>query len=395
MGHALVERMLRAAALRRLVPAAAALLLLAATEAPQKTPAAPPAPPEESDKAMLERFAAAMTTGEPRGLRNFLKLEEIDDEELLGAFVGAFRTACPTPDAFRLVSFTRIAPEKLFACYFTGRPGAAKERGPFMLLFEKSGAQWRTSLFAQIRMMVAAAESSPVVLGRSSAARMAMGLRFGRMPLAQFSAFMDAQAEAFETLGKPPYEFPIGPEAIEGMRQRARQLAGFAGRPWADIEKAIFAELPENQLPELGDFRLGLYLEAQEGLAQCKIPRPGAAEPFAAERLPCLTDLDVLRAWVVKDAGSGAPAVNFKLTSWGKEIFANVTLGNVGRALAIVVDGKLVSAPVIKSAIAGGEGVITGNFTAEEAEKIAAGLNAYREKAIAFFKDRQAKAAGK
>ncbi len=62
----------------------------------------------------------------------------------------------------------------------------------------------------------------------------------------------------------------------------------------------------------------------------------------------------------------GNPAVAFSLTPEGADIFANVTRENVGRRLAIVLDGKVRSAPNIQTEIVGGRGQITGSFTPEE-----------------------------
>ena len=63
--------------------------------------------------------------------------------------------------------------------------------------------------------------------------------------------------------------------------------------------------------------------------------------------------------------------VNFALTPEGKAQFAKITRENIGRRLAIVVEGKIVSAPVINSEIPSGEGQITGDFTVEEANRLA------------------------
>ena len=56
--------------------------------------------------------------------------------------------------------------------------------------------------------------------------------------------------------------------------------------------------------------------------------------------------------------------------------FAEVTRDNVHRRLAIVIDGKLFSAPVIQSPIENGSGQITGRFTLKEATELANALNA-------------------
>ena len=67
----------------------------------------------------------------------------------------------------------------------------------------------------------------------------------------------------------------------------------------------------------------------------------------------------------------GAPVVSFKFNTVGGRKFGEVTKDNIGRQLAIVLDDEVISAPVIQSAIMGGSGVITGNFTSEEANDLA------------------------
>lgn len=62
----------------------------------------------------------------------------------------------------------------------------------------------------------------------------------------------------------------------------------------------------------------------------------------------------------------GQPVVAFSFKSLGAKKFATATRENVGRRLAIVLDGRVISAPRIESAITGGSGIITGNFTVKE-----------------------------
>jgi preprotein translocase subunit SecD len=70
------------------------------------------------------------------------------------------------------------------------------------------------------------------------------------------------------------------------------------------------------------------------------------------------------------------PAVKFVLNSIGAKKFAEVTTKNTGKKLAIVLDDKVLSAPVINTPILGGDGVITGNFTVESATDLALMLRA-------------------
>lgn len=70
------------------------------------------------------------------------------------------------------------------------------------------------------------------------------------------------------------------------------------------------------------------------------------------------------------------PAVSFRFNASGGQKFGKATQDNVGRIFAIVLDDKVISAPVIRTAILGGSGQITGNFTSEEARDLAILLRA-------------------
>jgi len=71
------------------------------------------------------------------------------------------------------------------------------------------------------------------------------------------------------------------------------------------------------------------------------------------------------------NSDNGQPVVNFKLDSSGASQFGEMTRANIGRPLAVVLDGKVITAPVIRSAIAGGSGEISGGFTSAEASNLA------------------------
>jgi preprotein translocase subunit SecD len=70
------------------------------------------------------------------------------------------------------------------------------------------------------------------------------------------------------------------------------------------------------------------------------------------------------------------PVVSFRFDSVGGRKFANVTRRNVGKPFAIVLDNKVISAPVIREPILGGSGIISGNFTVESARDLALLLRA-------------------
>ena len=71
------------------------------------------------------------------------------------------------------------------------------------------------------------------------------------------------------------------------------------------------------------------------------------------------------------DFSEGEPVVAFRFNSFGSKKFATATRDGIGRRLAIVLDGKVLTAPNVKTAITGGSGIITGNFTVQSATDLA------------------------
>lgn len=75
------------------------------------------------------------------------------------------------------------------------------------------------------------------------------------------------------------------------------------------------------------------------------------------------------------DAQSQLPIISFKFNAQGSRRFADITKNNVGKRFAAVLDDKVITAPVIKSPILGGSGIIEGDFTIEEANETSVLLN--------------------
>jgi preprotein translocase subunit SecD len=72
----------------------------------------------------------------------------------------------------------------------------------------------------------------------------------------------------------------------------------------------------------------------------------------------------------------GMPVVSFRFDTAGAQKFGRTTQQNVGKPLAIVLDGKVISAPVIRDAILGGSGIISGSFSTQEVQDLALLLRA-------------------
>jgi len=99
------------------------------------------------------------------------------------------------------------------------------------------------------------------------------------------------------------------------------------------------------------------------------------SESVLLEEKPVLTGEHLESASIGFDQ-YGQPVVEFQLDSEGAKIFDDVTFRNVGRRLAIVLDNKVRSAPVIRDRIPGGKGQISGNFTNAQASDLALVLRA-------------------
>ena len=81
---------------------------------------------------------------------------------------------------------------------------------------------------------------------------------------------------------------------------------------------------------------------------------------------------DLVDAQPSFDGQTGEPVVTFRFNQKGALKFARLTQANVGKPFAIILDGKVVSAPVIQTPILGGTGQITGRFTVEETRVLSA-----------------------
>lgn len=94
---------------------------------------------------------------------------------------------------------------------------------------------------------------------------------------------------------------------------------------------------------------------------------------YLLKEIPILDGSMLTDARVAYDQNN-QPVINFTLNAEGARIFGDFTGKNVGKRLAIVLDEKVYSAPVIRERIGGGSGQISGGFTVDEARDVAIAL---------------------
>ncbi|NTU74991.1 MAG: protein translocase subunit SecD [Anaerolineaceae bacterium] len=141
-----------------------------------------------------------------------------------------------------------------------------------------------------------------------------------------------------------------------------------------------FVDLGETYLPA-GTNVISQECKPGETLQPTAVPTPAAG----AETTPVAADAPQgpfcklmtgkeLKSVEVTTSQIGEIGVSFTLSENGTKIFGDYSTTHIGQFLAIVLDGKIISAPRIESAITGGDGLITGNFTTEEANNLSVTL---------------------
>jgi len=165
---------------------------------------------------------------------------------------------------------------------------------------------------------------------------------------------------------------------VAGSRRIVGEFPGLT-----DTEQ-VLATLKETGLLEFVDMGStplseGTAVKTDYGQSAAQPAPTATAAPGAAPAAENPTDKVWHTIMTGKDLKSAAVSTNemgkyqiaFELSAEGAKIFGDHTAANVGKYLAIVLDKKIISVPVINSAIREGSGVIEGKFTRDEANKLA------------------------
>jgi len=195
----------------------------------------------------------------------------------------------------------------------------------------------------------------------------------------------DAIRQGLETIRNRIDQFGVSEPTItrQGADQILIQLPGVQdpARAKALIGKTALLEfkLLDEKTP-IDQALAGHLPDTSEVLYGREIDKQTKAErriPYVVQKRTLLTGAELTRAEVSADPNSmGNWQVAIEFTSTGTRIFGEVTEQNVGRRLAIILDGTVYSAPRINERIPGGRAVITGQFTVEDARDLAIVLRA-------------------
>ena len=162
--------------------------------------------------------------------------------------------------------------------------------------------------------------------------------------------------------------------AVEIVRSRV----DFLGNKELSLQKVglnkILLEIPGNLDSNVKDVisktaKLTLHLEKQTLVNSKVFFNEETGEEVRVQEIPNLTGDYIQDASL--QYNQNEPVVSFSFNKEGSDLFAKMTSENVGSRFAIVLDGALITAPVIREAITGGSGQISGNFTNESANNLA------------------------
>ncbi len=169
-------------------------------------------------------------------------------------------------------------------------------------------------------------------------------------------------------------------QALEIVRRRIDEVGTNEPNIVKRGNDRILVELPglddpmrvKNLLGKTANLTFRFVTEnSEETFGSEKLPfEDGSDEVIVSKRIVLSGD-NLLDAKPKMDNQTNQTVVSFTLDRVGAKRFGKATISGIGKRLAIVLDGKIISAPVIQDAIVGGSGIITGNFTFQSATDLA------------------------
>jgi len=169
-------------------------------------------------------------------------------------------------------------------------------------------------------------------------------------------------------------------QALEIVRRRIDEVGTNEPNIVKRGNDRILVELPglddpmrvKNLLGKTANLTFRFVTEnSEETFGSEKLPfEDGSDEVIVSKRIVLSGD-NLLDAKPKMDNQTNQTVVSFTLDRVGAKRFGKATTSGIGKRLAIVLDGKIISAPVIQDAIVGGSGIISGNFTFQSATDLA------------------------
>jgi protein-export SecD/SecF family membrane protein len=167
--------------------------------------------------------------------------------------------------------------------------------------------------------------------------------------------------------------------AMDGLRDIIERRVNFFGvtEPLVQVQQSGNENRLIVELPGIKDIHQAIALIGETPYLEFKTQRPQGEvkegeDPFAPT---ALTGRFLKKAYLDFNQTTFEPEISLEFTKEGADLFAQITKENIGKPLAIYLDGAPISVPNVREEITGGRAQITGQFTAEEAKTLVSRLN--------------------
>lgn len=188
----------------------------------------------------------------------------------------------------------------------------------------------------------------------------------------------------------PPDQINDSMEALRDVIERRINMFG-VGEPVVQVQTSSLSGTKEHrlsiELPGVTDITKAIAMIGQTPSLEFKVQSTEPAKATIGPDGKLTVDADsqfvssglngkyLKHAQLIFNPTSGEPEVSITFDDEGAKLFETITAANVGKPIAIYLDGAMISAPNVNEAISGGTAQITGNFTPAEAKTLVGRLN--------------------
>ena len=329
---------------------------------------------------LAEIFATQQMKGKVNTKSTDSEVEQALREEVMSAVDNSFNVVRNRIDKFGVVQPNIQKLEGQTGRIMVEMPGVKEPERVRKLLqgsanlefWETYNSQEIVPALSQLNSKYAALESANDTVAAEAPVAEAADTTKAEGLAAAFAAKKDSldlagQAEAFK---KQNPLFSV----LQPVNGQSLSVVGYAlARDTADVNKIIYSDVAAQVIPS--DCRLLWSAKAAElstsgdvfELHAIKVTEPSGRAPLEGDVVTTAKD-DFNQV-------TSAPCVSMQMNSDGARRWAQLTKQNIGRAIAIVLDDAVYSAPRVNGEIAGGSSEISGNFTIEDTKDLANTLN--------------------
>jgi preprotein translocase subunit SecD len=178
-----------------------------------------------------------------------------------------------------------------------------------------------------------------------------------------------------------PNEVDDSMEALRDVIERRINLFGVA-EPTVQVQTSNLSGVTQHrlsiELPGVTDISKAIEMIGQTPYLEFRTQSPTTQNTADSNVMFVATPLTgkyLKHATLQFNPNTGEPTVSLQFNDEGSKLFETITRENVGKVVAIFLDGQPISAPVVQEAISGGQAVISGDFTPEEGKILVGRLN--------------------